>query len=262
MESESEIHSPEQQRWRRTICDGCDRPAAVCLCHVIPNPPIQTLTRIVILQHPHESRHKLTTTPLITRSLSNATFAVARRLTRDILRRLIGESDHLPRKIFYLFPPSPSTPAVTLSELKRSNQLSSNGAVLIAFDATWKHAKEMVRASEGLLSEISTRVSLDGFDSEVEGGSIYESELVLRKEPCGGCVSTLEAVARWLGAAEDGGGAAAAEVEGKLIEVLREMVKLQAQFLKPMNPRPKLLKKKKKNGLVDQELEKETHVSL
>ncbi|CAN0910034.1 tRNA-uridine aminocarboxypropyltransferase 2 [Linum grandiflorum] len=250
MESESENQTAEQQRRRRTICDGCDRPAAVCLCHVIPNPPIQTSTRIVILQHPHESRHKLTTTPLITRSLCNATSAVARRLTRDLLRRL------LPRKIFYLFPPAspPSSPSVTLSELKRSLS-DPNGVVLIAFDATWKHAREMVRASEGLLSEIATRVSLDGFDSEAEGGSIYESELVLRKEPCGGCVSTLEAVARWLGATEDGGGGAtAAEVEGKLIGVLREMVRLQAQFLKPMKPRPKLLKKKK-NRLMNHEQE-------
>lgn len=90
-------------------------------------------------------------------------------------------------------------------------------------------------ASEGFLSKCATRVCLDGFDEGREGGSIYDSELVLRKEPYGGCVSTLEAVARWLGATEENG----PEIEERLIVVLREMVRLQAQFLKPMKPRPK-----------------------
>lgn len=90
-------------------------------------------------------------------------------------------------------------------------------------------------ASEGFLSKCATRVCLDGFDEDREGGSIYDSELVLRKEPYGGCVSTLEAVARWLGATEENG----PEIEERLIGVLREMVRLQAQFLKPMKPRPK-----------------------
>ena len=35
------------------------------------------------------------------------------------------------------------------------------------------------------------------------------------------------------------------EVESRLIGILREMVRLQAGFLKPMKPRPKLLKKAK-----------------
>jgi len=63
----------------------------------------------------------------------------------------------------------------------------------------------------------------------------------LRKEPCGGCVSTLEAVARWLGVVEENG----LEIEDRLVGLLKEMVRLQAQFLKPMRPRPKLLKKSK-----------------
>lgn len=87
------------------------------------------------------------------------------------------------------------------------------------------------------------------YDESASGGSIYDSELILRKEPCGGCVSTMEAVARALRVLEPNG----SEIESKLIEVLREMVKLQAQYLKPMKPRPKLLKKgKEKKELTDE----------
>lgn len=101
-----------------------------------------------------------------------------------------------------------------------------------------------MRSSEEFLSKFATRVCLDS-DENVDGGSIYDSELILRKEPHGGCVSTMEAVARCLGAVESNG----AEIERRLIGVLREMVRFQAGYVKPMNPRPKLKnsKNKKKN---------------
>lgn len=112
--------------------------------------------------------------------------------------------------------------------------------VLVVFDGTWKHAKEMVSASEEFLSKFAKRVCLD-FDETVSGGSIYDSELILRKEPFGGCVSTMEAVARALRVMEPNG----LEIERKLVQVLRDMVRLQAGYLKPMKTRPKLLKKSK-----------------
>lgn len=104
--------------------------------------------------------------------------------------------------------------------------------MLVVFDATWKHAKEMVKASEGYLGK---RVCLHGYNRDVQGGTIYDSELLVRKEPCGGCVTTFEAVARWVAAVEDNG----PELEAQLLGVLKEMVRLQAQFLKPIKTRPK-----------------------
>ncbi|KAJ9184796.1 hypothetical protein P3X46_004484 [Hevea brasiliensis] len=235
LEPQPETSAPSHRR--RSSCSNCNRPLPVCLCHVIPTSPIPTATQIIIIQHPHESRHKLNTTPVLTKSLLNATSLISRRLTPN-LHPLLTDNHPSPAT-FYLFPPTHSSPAITLSDLKKSvNEFRNTNnvpVVLIVFDATWKHAKEMVSASEGYLSKFSTRVCLDGFDEGREGGSIYDSELVLRKEPCGGCVSTLEAVARWLGAMEENG----PEIEERLIVVLREMVRLQAQFLKPMKPRPK-----------------------
>lgn len=89
------------------------------------------------------------------------------------------------------------------------------------------------------MSGFATRVCL-GFDESAAGGSIYDSELVLRKEPFRGCVTTMEAVARTLAVVEPNG----PEIEDRLVGVLMEMVRLQAGFLKPIKPRPMLAKKK------------------
>ena len=101
-----------------------------------------------------------------------------------------------------------------------------------------------MRASEEYLSRFASRVCLEGYDESVGGRSIYDSdsELILRKEPCGGCVSTMEAVARALRVIEPNG----LYIEAQLLRVLRDMVRLQARYLttKPIKPRPKLEKKK------------------
>lgn len=99
----------------------------------------------------------------------------------------------------------------------------------------------MVNASLDFLSKFAIRICLD-CDERVSGGSIYDSELILKKEPFGGCVSTMEAVTRALRVLEPNG----AEIEGKLVEVLRDMVKFQRMYLKHAKPRPKLLKKGKR----------------
>lgn len=96
-------------------------------------------------------------------------------------------------------------------------------------------------ASLPFLSEFATRVSL-GFDGGVEGASAFDSELVLRKEPFLGCVSTIEAVARALRVLERDG----AKIEERLISVLRAMARFQAENFKVVKPRAKLGKKGKK----------------
>lgn len=112
-----------------------------------------------------------------------------------------------------------------------------DGVVLIVFDGTWKHAKEMVLSSLPFLSKFAVQVCLD-FDAAVGGGTIFDSELILRKEPFGGCMSTMEAVARSLRVLEPNG----IDIESRIIEVLRAMVSFQAVFLKPLRPRTKLVK--------------------
>lgn len=120
------------------------------------------------------------------------------------------------------------------------DKVENGNLVLIVFDGTWKHAKEMMTASLPFLSQFATQVCLS-YDVGGDGENIFNSELVLRKEPFGGCMSTIEAVARSLRVLETNG----VEIEEKLISVLRAMVRFQACHLKHVKTRPKLSKKGK-----------------
>lgn len=111
---------------------------------------------------------------------------------------------------------------------------------LVVVDGTWEHAQEMVKASLPFLSNFVIQVCLP-FDVRSEGHGVGESDLIIRKEPYGGCVSTMEAVARSLAILEPDGHI----VESKLMDVLRIMVSLQASHFSSPKIRPKLKKKSK-----------------
>ncbi|MCO5606012.1 hypothetical protein L7F22_060199 [Adiantum nelumboides] len=58
--------------------------------------------------------------------------------------------------------------------------------VLIAVDATWQHANEMIKASAPYLDKFVVPVCLP-FDADQDGSCIANSELIIRKEPFKGC---------------------------------------------------------------------------
>lgn len=225
---------------KREMCSsGCHRPKKVCLCPYLPPKPLETATQILIFQHPHELRHKLATAPLLTKCLLRSQTLIGRRLAPGSSPLL----DSRPPALL-LFPPcTDSSPSLDLRHWASSRQIPVVDLVLIVFDATWKYAKEMVRASLPFLSDFATRVSLGEFDSGVDGPSAFESELVLRKEPFLGGVSTIEAVARALRVLERDGD----QIEERLISVLRAMARFQAEHFssKPVKLRPKMGKKGK-----------------
>lgn len=95
--------------------------------------------------------------------------------------------------------------------------------VLIAIDATWHHANEMIKASAPFLSKFAVPVCLP-FDADQEGFGMGNSDLILRKEPFKGCMTTLEAIASCLRVLEPNG----AEIYHKLLSVLKSMVQFQA----------------------------------
>ncbi|XP_047314421.1 tRNA-uridine aminocarboxypropyltransferase 2-like [Impatiens glandulifera] len=233
---------------RRRCTGGCDRPVSVCLCDTIPKEPILTGTQVLILQHPHEQRHKLATVPVLVKCLRNCTILVGRRLCYghspllDSLHDAAVENpDHQFRSI-YLFPGTNSSTAVEIGQFLSSPTASHiSNYMLIAFDGTWKHAKEMVDASLPFLSKFAVPICLD-YDEKEDGGTMFDSDLILRKEPFSGCKSTLEAIARILHYLEPNG----AEIEDKLVQILRVMVGFQSCNLRPTKPRPKLLRKCKR----------------
>ncbi|KAJ9565435.1 hypothetical protein OSB04_001401 [Centaurea solstitialis] len=242
------IAGDDHPKTRRRICNVCERPATVCLCESLPGEPLSTTaTQIVILQHPHEQRHPLATVPVLNKCLRSCQTLTGRRLRRGLSSLLDSlHDDHNPNQSIhaaFLFPGTDVTPSMEINQWKSSfGDVDMNKFVLIAFDGTWKHAKEMVSASFPFLSKFATQVCLT-YDFNVDGGTIFSSELILRKEPFGGCMSTMEAVARCLRILEPNG----VEIESKLIDVLRTMVRFQASFLKPTKTRPKLLKKGKED---------------
>lgn len=235
---------------RRRLCErGCERPVNVCLCDTIPRNPIPTLTKIVILHHPHEQRHKLATVPVLKKCLENCEVIVGRKLRYgdskllDSLHDFALENPSLPCRAIYLFPGKDAL-SLAESKLPKSSVGDSNmnSCVLVVFDGTWKHAKEMLHASLPFLSKFAIQACLD-YDDRIEGGTIFESDLTIRKEPFSGCMSTMEAVARFLRLFEPNGH----QIESILTGVLGAMVKFQVSFLKPMKPRPKILKKTKED---------------
>ncbi|KAJ0095927.1 hypothetical protein Patl1_16532 [Pistacia atlantica] len=149
-----------------------------------PIPPMTTTTtKLMIIHHPHESHHKLNTARLLTKSLRHVTTHLSRKLLPSHITNQSPSPSPSPTTTIYLFPPSPGWPAVSLSELKESINLQGDNRnlLLIVFDATWKHAKEMVKASEGVLEGLGAiRVCLD-VDECLKGGSIYDDELVVEE---------------------------------------------------------------------------------
>lgn len=100
---------------------------------------------------------------------------------------------------------------------------------MVVFDGTWRHAKEMVSASLPFLKKFATQVEVgSGVDVDIDGDSMFESGLVLRKEPFKGCFSTMEAVAKALKVLEKDRGA---EIEDKLLGILKAMVGIQMSYL-------------------------------
>nr|GMD39800.1 DTW domain-containing protein 2 [Ipomoea batatas] len=226
---------------RRRICAKCDRPANVCLCATIPADPIANLTRVVVLQHPHERRHKLATVPVLSKCLGNCEVIAGRRLRygdSKVLDNLHDEAianPKVPRRAVFLFPGTETSESMEINQWKCSTKnFDRSNYVLIALDGTWKHAKEMMRASLEFLSKFAVQVYLS-YDTSIDGGTIFDSDLILRKEPFSGCMSTMEAVAHCLQVLDPNG----VEIEARLVEALRTMVRFQTSYLRPMKQRPK-----------------------
>ena len=158
--------SKKQRTEKRPICERCLRPTPrACICHGLPDQPIQLQkSRILVLQHPHEIRHKNRSLPLMELCLEKTAIhtVVARRLgvegvIDDETRRRLYESPAL-----LLYPsqePSDQQQVVSLEEglemIKKRRQQDNNSTdnqkspkiTIFVLDATWKYAKEIHKAN-------------------------------------------------------------------------------------------------------------------
>ncbi|KQJ92340.1 DTW domain-containing protein 2 [Brachypodium distachyon] len=234
----------------RAICHtGCGRPSRVCLCPHLPPSPLHTSTTVVVLHHPHAlRRNPLSTLPLLARCLANLHLLPGRRLRLSSTPLLPPPS---PNPVLLLFP---SPAATDLASWCRSTPPSARAnTTLLLIDGTWNQAREMHAASLPFLSSFAVPVSLP-VDSGVDGDSMFESELVVRKEPHKGCMSTMEAVARALRLLEPEGNGAG--VEETMVSVLRAMVAFQAEHLQNRTVKPRVKMRKKKDIKWEEEMKR------
>ena len=54
----------------RKHCQDCYRPCEVCWCRHLPRPPIPCRTKVIVLQHPRESRRAIRTCRMLELGLS------------------------------------------------------------------------------------------------------------------------------------------------------------------------------------------------
>ncbi|CAA6663686.1 unnamed protein product [Spirodela intermedia] len=258
-EEEEEAEEEAALTSTRPVCrEGCGRPLKVCLCRHLPEAPIPTATAVVVLQHPHELRRRLSTSPLLPRCLLRCSLLPGRRLlpgshpssTPSTAPPRPSAGYQIPRRAF----PLPlrhhwrrgggggGAPRATV-------QGDVQGADRVRRDV---EARGRDGASEPALSVLlrAAGVPRRRLQPELGGESMFESELALRKEPHRGCLTTVEAVARALAALEPHDGGEGPRAESALLSALRAMVALQMAHLsgKTVNRRPRLLKKKKNNN--------------
>ncbi|MBM7059466.1 DTW domain-containing protein [Pseudomonas sp. UL073] len=154
----------------RPSCPRCTRPLEHCLCALIPS--LDSRTRLLILQHPSETRHALNTARLAALGLRNAELVVGERFD-DLATRLAQPG----YRACLLFPGEQAQP------LAAHAAQVDEPLLLVVPDGTWRKARKLLHCNP--LLDALPRVSLpDGLSSRYR----------LRKAPAEGALSTLEAI--------------------------------------------------------------------
>jgi DTW domain-containing protein YfiP len=199
--TKGERRSTERQSTPRQLCEGCHRPAVLCVCEALPPQKFSTKTTILILQHPNEFRKKtFSTVPLMSLVLDQVYVKVTYNFELDDLPLVKNFLDR-GQKPLLLFP---GDAAISLDghdqrkdveatagriDTNTLTRIQENDNLLIVLDGTWSEAKRMAMQSPGLF-EICQQVQFSA-----QRSCIYDA---VRKEPEGHCLSTLEACAQAL----------------------------------------------------------------
>jgi DTW domain-containing protein len=154
----------------RATCYRCFRPAALCLCSVIPR--VDNRVPVVILQHPRERTHPFNTARLAELGLERVEVLVdhAGALRRDASRLGALEGCAL------LYPGPSARDVTTLAP-------SEVPARLFVIDGTWHHARTLYR-------DIPVLQSLPHLTLPAHLRSAFQ----IRRQPNIRCLSTIEAL--------------------------------------------------------------------
>src|SRR3954470_1393768 len=155
----------------REMCWRCRRPKRVCYCAAVH--PIETRTRVVILQHPRESDVPINTARIAELSLSNSELHVGVDFGGDRgLRAALSD---------------PAAPAVLLYPSDDARDLALEAppgpVTLVVIDGTWWQASKLFKQNPFL--HALPRYALAPSE---------ESRYRIRREPAAHCLSTIEAL--------------------------------------------------------------------
>lgn len=119
----------------RKLCEGCNRPVAVCICEHLVS--VEAPINVVILQHPSEQKQALATVPLIERCLAPVDVLVGEAFADDPrIRTLLAE----PSTVRVIFPTQDAVEwAVQGPHAADHAQVKT----LIFIDGTWRKAKRI-----------------------------------------------------------------------------------------------------------------------
>ncbi|HEU4407307.1 MAG TPA: tRNA-uridine aminocarboxypropyltransferase [Polyangiaceae bacterium] len=163
----------------RATCARCLRPASVCYCRHLR--PVETRTRVVLLQHPRESDVAIGTARMAHLSLPNSELYVGIHFDGTEAMRRITSGVGGPPVLLY-----PGPGAIDVMQHPPPGPVT-----LVVVDGTWWQAKKIVRVNPGL-------AALPRYAFSPPSPSDYR----IRPEPHEDYVSTVEALAHVLGALE------------------------------------------------------------
>ena len=163
----------------RAVCERCRRPASVCYCRHIS--PVETASRIVVLQHPRERDVAIGTARMATLCLPNAELHVGLRWQGSAALASATSDPTRPAVLLY-----PGDGAIDIARNPPPGPVT-----LVVVDGTWWQARKVIR-------ENPTLAALPRYSFTPPAPSEYR----IRKEPSETCVSTIEALVHVLGVIE------------------------------------------------------------
>ena len=143
LKKKEDFHSSiaAEENCHRVLCYHCLRPTKSCFCQTIK--PFETNADIRILMHPMEAKEHVGTGRLTNICLSNSKIHVGIKFDQDKeVQKLITNSE-LNCMILY---PGDDSHNITQNPLKEN--LQTKKLVIFVIDATWPHAKLMMRENK------------------------------------------------------------------------------------------------------------------
>jgi DTW domain-containing protein YfiP len=180
-------------------CESCQKPLPLCICDSIE--PLQSRTKLLILQHPQEQDRALGTARLTALHFPDAVLKIG--LSWPSLSKALGRPVHDPSRWAVLYLGSAKvaeleTERDIVAIGRKSELLENQRAILkdiegiVLLDGTWSQAKALWWRNAWMLK--CQRVILGP-----RRPSLYGK---LRREPRGDGLSTIESAAMMLGALE------------------------------------------------------------